>query len=225
VAAKKVPDKKTKTRAAKPARASGTKAERVVAASAPAADAEIAAASALAPPEAAPQAADASAQQQAQQQQQTTISTSRGFIDFLVTNRLSLALTSYQTGQLMLIGPLLDNRLSVFQRNFVRAMGLWASPQRLFLSSIAQIWRLENVLGAGQLATQQQTTMSGSMSRAPRTPPATSMPTRSASMPTKISSSSTRNIRAWRRPIPCTASGRSGSRPSSPSSRRRTAAT
>jgi uncharacterized protein (TIGR03032 family) len=90
-----------------------------------------------------------------QQQQQTTISTSRGFVDFLATNRLSLALTSYQTGQLMLIGPLLDGRLSVFQRNFVRAMGLWATPQRLYLTSIAQIWRLENVLGPGQLATQQ----------------------------------------------------------------------
>ncbi|MGH6793180.1 MAG: TIGR03032 family protein [Methyloceanibacter sp.] len=89
-------------------------------------------------------------------QQQTTISTSRGFVDFLVTNRLSIALTSYQTGQLMLIGPLLDGRLSVFQRNFVRAMGLWASPQRLYLSSIAQIWRLENVLGPGQLANQKQ---------------------------------------------------------------------
>ncbi|MEX2165608.1 MAG: TIGR03032 family protein [Methyloceanibacter sp.] len=89
-------------------------------------------------------------------QQQTTISTSRGFVDFLVTNCLSIALTSYQTGQLMLIGPLLDGRLSVFQRNFVRAMGLWASPQRLYLSSIAQIWRLENVLGPGQLANQKQ---------------------------------------------------------------------
>ncbi len=88
-------------------------------------------------------------------QQQTTISTSRGFVDFLATNRLSIALTSYQTGQLMLIGPLLDGRLSVFQRNFVRAMGLWASPQRLYLSTIAQIWRLENVLGPGQLANQQ----------------------------------------------------------------------
>jgi uncharacterized protein (TIGR03032 family) len=89
-------------------------------------------------------------------QQQTTISTSRGFVDFLVTNRLSIALTSYQTGQLMLIGPLLDGRLSVFQRNFVRAMGLWASPQRLYLSTIAQIWRLENVLGPGQLANQKE---------------------------------------------------------------------
>jgi uncharacterized protein (TIGR03032 family) len=34
-------------------------------------------------------------------------------------------------------------------------MGLWASPQRLYLSTIAQIWRLENVLGPGQLANQQ----------------------------------------------------------------------
>lgn len=56
----------------------------------------------------------------------------------------------------MLIGPLLDGRPSGFQRNFVRAMGLWASPQRLYLSSIAQIWRLENVLGPGQLANQKQ---------------------------------------------------------------------
>ena len=55
----------------------------------------------------------------------------------------------------MLIGPLLDGRLSVFQRNFVRAMGLAATPQRLYLSTIAQIWRLENVLGPGQLANQQ----------------------------------------------------------------------
>jgi uncharacterized protein (TIGR03032 family) len=92
---------------------------------------------------------------QQQQEQQTSISTSRGFADFLATNRLSLALTSYQTGQLILIGPLLDGRLSVFQRNFVRAMGLWATPQRLFLTTIAQIWRLENVLGPGQFATQR----------------------------------------------------------------------
>ena len=104
---------------------------------------------------AAPPQASGGAKPQAAVSQQTTISTSRGFVDFLATNRLSLALTSYQTGQLMLIGPLLDGRLSVFQRNFVRAMGLSATPQRLYLSTIAQIWRLENVLGPGQLATQQ----------------------------------------------------------------------
>jgi hypothetical protein len=61
-------------------------------------------------------AAAAALQPEAQpaDQRQTSISTSRGFVDFLATNRLSIALTSYQTGQLMLIGPLLDGRLSVF---------------------------------------------------------------------------------------------------------------
>jgi uncharacterized protein (TIGR03032 family) len=96
----------------------------------------------------------APASAQPQQQQQTTISTSRA-LPISSRPTAGLALTSYQTGQLMLIGPLLDGRLSVFQRNFVRAMGLWATPQRLYLATIAQIWRLENVLGRGQLATQQ----------------------------------------------------------------------
>ena len=39
----------------------------------------------------------------------------------------------------MLIGPLLDGRLSVFQRNFVRAMGLAATPQTIHIAAIAQI--------------------------------------------------------------------------------------
>lgn len=88
-------------------------------------------------------------------QQQTAISTSRGFLDWLATNRMSLALTSYQTGQLLLIGPMASGKLSVFQRNFVRAMGLLANPDRLYLSTIAHIWRLENVLGRGQSASHQ----------------------------------------------------------------------
>ena len=99
--------------------------------------------------------ASAAPETQSAAEQQTTISTSRGFHDWLATNRVSLALTSYQTGQLMLIGPFADGRLSVFQRNFTRAMGLCATAQHIHLCTIAQIWRLENVLGRGQLATQQ----------------------------------------------------------------------
>jgi uncharacterized protein (TIGR03032 family) len=87
--------------------------------------------------------------------QPTTISASRGLADWLATHRISFALTSYQTGQLMLVGVLPNGRLSVFQRNFVRAMGLWASPQCIYVSAIAHIWRLENVLKEGQAANQQ----------------------------------------------------------------------
>jgi uncharacterized protein (TIGR03032 family) len=85
----------------------------------------------------------------------TSISASRGLADWLVTHRISLALTSYQTGQLMLIGVLPRGRLSVYQRNFVRAMGLCANPQRIYVSAIAQLWRLENVLGPEQIANKQ----------------------------------------------------------------------
>jgi hypothetical protein len=146
---------------------------------------------------------------------QTTISTSRGFVDFLPIHRLSIALTSYQIGQLMLIGPLLDGRLSVFQR-IVHAMGLWASPQRLYLSTIAQIWRLENVLGQGQLANQQSLL---------RTRRVISTPMNSASTATTGSFSSTPNIRVLPPPTRHTASSPSGSRVSSPRSHRRTAVT
>ena len=82
----------------------------------------------------------------------------------------------------MLIGPLLDGRLSVFQRNFLRAMGLSATPQRLYLSTIAQIWRLENVLGPGSSPRSNRCTTSASTSRACRTRPATSMRMSSPSM-------------------------------------------
>ena len=86
---------------------------------------------------------------------ETAISASRGLVDFLRTHRLSFALTSYQTGQLMLIGVLPDGRLSIFQRNFVRAMGLCAGAQRMYVSAIAQVWRLDNVLKNGQVANKQ----------------------------------------------------------------------
>jgi uncharacterized protein (TIGR03032 family) len=86
---------------------------------------------------------------------QTRISASRGLVDWLATHRISFALTSYQTGQLMLIGVLPKGQLSVYQRNFVRAMGLHATPERIYLSTIAHVWRLENVLKPGQIANAQ----------------------------------------------------------------------
>ena len=64
-----------------------------------------------------------------QQVQTTKIECSRGLADWLVMNNVSLAFTSYQTGQLFLIGALPDKRISIHQRNFIRAMGL-ISPAR-----------------------------------------------------------------------------------------------
>ena len=89
-----------------------------------------------------------------QQVQTTKIECSRGFADWLVMNNVSLAFTSYQTGQLFLIGALPDKQISIHQRNFIRAMGLISQPDRVYVASIEAIWRLENILRRSERANQ-----------------------------------------------------------------------
>lgn len=82
----------------------------------------------------------------------TELTCSRGFSQWLAQHQVSLAFSSYQTGQLFLIGRTPDGMVSFHQRDFERAMGLWYEPGRLFLASMVQIWRLENILGAHERA-------------------------------------------------------------------------
>lgn len=84
----------------------------------------------------------------------TRISVSRGLSGWLARTRCSLAFTSYQTGQLFLVGRLPEGRISFHQQNYVRAMGLHATQQRLYVGSLFQIWRLENVLGPNERANE-----------------------------------------------------------------------
>lgn len=94
----------------------------------------------------------ANANQAYQQVNLTNISSSRGFARWLMLNQVSLALTSYQTGQLFLVGVTPEGGLSIHQRNFVRAMGIYADGSALYLAGLAHIWRLQNVLGPDQRA-------------------------------------------------------------------------
>jgi uncharacterized protein (TIGR03032 family) len=84
----------------------------------------------------------------------TKISVSRGFADWLRTNRVSIVFTSYQTGQLFLIGVMPGGQVSFHQRSFDRAMGVCARPERIYLGTHYQIWRLENVLAPGERANE-----------------------------------------------------------------------
>ena len=99
-------------------------------------------------------AAPGEAKIQTQQVHTTNIECSRGLADWLVMNNVSLAFTSYQTGQLFLIGALPDKRISIYQRNFVRAMGLISQPDRVYVASIEAVWRLENILRRTERANQ-----------------------------------------------------------------------
>lgn len=78
------------------------------------------------------------------------ISVSRGLSAWLATHRTSLAFSSYQTGQLFLVGRQPNGTVSFNQQNFSRAMGLSWSNGRLYLGSLCQVWRLENMLRPGE---------------------------------------------------------------------------
>lgn len=80
------------------------------------------------------------------------INTSRQFTSWMAEARLSLALTTYQAGKMFLLGLQPDGRLSVFERTFNRCLGLWSNGQTIWMSSLYQLWRFENVLEPGQNA-------------------------------------------------------------------------
>ena len=81
----------------------------------------------------------------------TQIAVSRGFGDWLRGNRVSLAFTSYQTGQLFLVGLHPNGTVSFNQQNFSRAMGVSWTNGRLYLGTLFQVWRLENMLRPGEV--------------------------------------------------------------------------
>jgi uncharacterized protein (TIGR03032 family) len=80
------------------------------------------------------------------------ITSSRQFPEWMAEQRLSLAFTTYQAGKLFLIGLNSNGRLSVFERTFNRCMGLAGDGQTLWMSTLYQLWRLENALAPGQTA-------------------------------------------------------------------------
>jgi uncharacterized protein (TIGR03032 family) len=79
-------------------------------------------------------------------------SCSRGFGPWLAKQNLSVAVTSYQSGRLYLVGSDSAGRVSFYERIFERAMGVVGNNQRIFLGGLFQLWRFENILRKGQLA-------------------------------------------------------------------------
>ena len=81
---------------------------------------------------------------------QVQVVASPGFAGWLKAQKLSLALTTYQTGRLVMFGVGEDDKLSFAARTYGRTVGLAGDSQTLWMSTLYQLWRLENVLGEGQ---------------------------------------------------------------------------
>src|SRR5262249_20160877 len=74
------------------------------------------------------------------------VSASRQFTSWLGEQRLSLAFTTYQAGMLFLVGTQAGGKLSMFRRTLPRCMGMTVNGNSLFVSSLYQVWRFENIL-------------------------------------------------------------------------------
>ena len=77
-------------------------------------------------------------------------SCSRGLAEWLRSSRVSLAISSYQTGRVYLVGCDGQGRVSFFERIFERAMGIVGNADRIYLGGLFQLWRFENVLRANE---------------------------------------------------------------------------
>ncbi len=83
-------------------------------------------------------------------QQELEINASRNLTRWLAEQKVSLAFSTYQAGKLFLIGMNSTGKLSIYERTFERAMGLCAKGNSLYLATIYQIWRFENMMEEGQ---------------------------------------------------------------------------
>lgn len=77
------------------------------------------------------------------------VASSPGFYDWLAEQDVSLALTTYQAGRLLLIGRKPGGGLRAHERRLEHCQGLWTDGQALWASSKAILWRFENDLAEG----------------------------------------------------------------------------
>jgi uncharacterized protein (TIGR03032 family) len=79
------------------------------------------------------------------------INTTRQFTAWMAEQKVSLCFTTYQGGKLFFIGLKPDGKLSVFERTFERCMGLCVAGNSLYMSSLYQLWRFENILQPNEI--------------------------------------------------------------------------
>ncbi|MEZ6091701.1 MAG: TIGR03032 family protein [Pirellulaceae bacterium] len=76
---------------------------------------------------------------------------SRGFVEWLADIPLSVMLTTYHVGGVIMLGSKPNGTASMHVAAFDRSMGCWTDGQTMWLVTERAIWRLENDLSDGQM--------------------------------------------------------------------------
>jgi uncharacterized protein (TIGR03032 family) len=74
------------------------------------------------------------------------ISVSRHFPAWMAEVGASLCFTTYEAGAVLLAGLREDGKLQFTARMVARAMGIAAAPERLWIGTMLQVWRFEDML-------------------------------------------------------------------------------
>jgi uncharacterized protein (TIGR03032 family) len=77
------------------------------------------------------------------------ITGSRRFREWMDECDVSIACTTYKSGRLFLFGRNAEKQLSISEWALNRCMGLWSDGNTIWLSTKAQLWRLENAVPPG----------------------------------------------------------------------------
>jgi len=88
--------------------------------------------------------------QPGQEQPRFELSGSRQAFNWLAEQNASIAFTTYQAGKVFFIGLQPDGKVSIFERTLSRCMGLCMHENSMYISTLYQLWRFENVLEPGQ---------------------------------------------------------------------------
>ena len=80
---------------------------------------------------------------------------SGGLAGFLAAQGVAMAFTSYQSGKLYLVGHGPKGDLALHIAQYPQAMGVLGNANRLYLGTLTQLVRFENVLGHDQIANGQ----------------------------------------------------------------------
>jgi uncharacterized protein (TIGR03032 family) len=86
--------------------------------------------------------------------EKVNITFSGGLAEFLQRQNIAFGFTSYQSGRLYLVGNSSKSRLALHEANFPKAMGIHANASRIYLGTLTDIVRLENVLLPDQRANE-----------------------------------------------------------------------
>lgn len=74
------------------------------------------------------------------------------FSGWLEGQRVSLALTTYQAGRLVMIGRRPDGSVRAHERMIEQCQGLWTDGRSLWTSGLYALWRFENDMPAGAVS-------------------------------------------------------------------------